>query len=109
MSSLLGACLLAALPAQALALPATFTNTAADTQASWAPTITPSNMCKGSSYAEATGNSAALTADCQALRDAVYSNNGVSLMFSPIPFGFLSLLAYCASPKKTDRLLLLLT
>ncbi|KAK8101758.1 hypothetical protein PG999_012132 [Apiospora kogelbergensis] len=77
MSSLLGACLLAALPAQALALPATFTNTAADTQASWAPTITPSNMCKGSSYAEATGNSAALTADCQALRDAVYSNNGL--------------------------------
>ncbi|KAK8002489.1 hypothetical protein PG989_002208 [Apiospora arundinis] len=72
----IGACLLAVLPSQALALPAALTGTADITQAQFHPDVVSSDMCKEVTYTQVATGSAALTADCQALREAANHNYG---------------------------------
>lgn len=78
MSSYLGACLLAILPSQALALPATLTNTAANSVASFKPGVVASDFCSEQSYTDKTTAGSALTSDCQTLKTWANDNAGVS-------------------------------
>lgn len=83
MSTYLGACLLALVPLQAMALPATLTNTAADSVASFKPGVVASDFCSERSYTDKTTAASALTSDCQALKTWANENAGVSLSISP--------------------------
>ncbi|KAK8135430.1 hypothetical protein PG984_003370 [Apiospora sp. TS-2023a] len=78
MSTYLGACLLAFLPSQALALPATLTNTAANSAASFKPGVVASDFCNEQSYTDKTTADSALTSDCHTLRTWANDNPGVS-------------------------------
>ncbi|KAK7955045.1 hypothetical protein PG996_015850 [Apiospora saccharicola] len=82
MSAYLGACLLAFLPSQALALPATLTNTAANSAASFKPGVVASDFCNEQSYTDKTAANSALTSDCHTLRTWANDNPGSFILDS---------------------------
>ncbi|KAK8041373.1 hypothetical protein PG994_014380 [Apiospora phragmitis] len=77
MFSYLGAGLLAFLPSQALALPATLTGTASNTVVPFEPGKVSSDFCNELNYTDKTTASSALTSDCQALRTWANDNYGI--------------------------------
>ncbi|KAK7910804.1 hypothetical protein PG985_013285 [Apiospora marii] len=81
-STYLGACLVAFLPSQALALPATLTNTAANSVASFKPGAVASDFCSEQSYTDKTTSASAWAMDCQALKTWANDNPGLFILDS---------------------------
>ncbi|KAK7965964.1 uncharacterized protein PG986_000241 [Apiospora aurea] len=83
MNAYIVAGLLAFLPSQALALPATLTSTASKSTASFEPVNYHDDLCAEVSYTDQTTADSALTADCQALKTWASNTKGFFILDGP--------------------------